>query len=68
MQLVILHRIMIATAIIFCLGFGAVTLSGGNALLGGFFLAAGLALAGYLVWFLKKKADFIPDTENTPEP
>ena len=55
MQLVIVHRIMIATAILFCFGFGILQLTGGTVALGGFFLVAGVALTAYLVWFMRKK-------------
>ena len=55
MQLIILHRIMIATAILFCFGFGARQFATGSIGMGGFFVAAGVGLTAYLMWFVRKQ-------------
>ena len=64
MQLVILHRIMIATAILFCFGFGFIQLTSGTVALGAFFTVAGIALTVYLIWFMRKKV--AQPEENQP--
>jgi hypothetical protein len=56
MALIFVHKIMIGTALAFCLLFTARALWVGDALLGAFFGAVTVALGFYFRWFVRNKA------------
>jgi hypothetical protein len=54
--LIQVHKVMIATALLFCLGFALRGFALGELGLGATFTAATAALAFYFRWFLRTKA------------
>jgi hypothetical protein len=59
MALILVHKIMIGTALAFCLLFTVRALWVGDALLGVFFGAVTVVLGLYFRWFVRNKAEQI---------
>lgn len=66
MALIYVHKIMIGTAVGFCLLFTSRALWVGDVWLGAFFGAATVGLGFYFRWFLQSKSDKVLSARTKP--